>query len=97
MAIKLPTFNGARPAAAPARPAAKQATPDAPKKKVSPAQFLREVRAEMRKITWTSRRETWITTVMVFIMVALAAVFFLAVDYTLGFGMKALLENFAAS
>ena len=53
----------------------------APKKKASPAQFFREVRAEARKITWTSRKETWITSVMVGIMVVLASLFFLVVDF----------------
>nr|QQZ49102.1 preprotein translocase subunit SecE [Phenylobacterium glaciei] len=52
----------------------------APKKKTSPAQFFREVRAEARKITWTTRKETWITSVMVGIMVVLAATFFSLVD-----------------
>jgi preprotein translocase subunit SecE len=66
--------------------------PDAPKPRTPPAQFLREVRAEGRKVTWTSRKETWITSVMVFIMVIIAAVFFLAVDYSLGFTMRALLD-----
>jgi len=42
--------------------------------------FFREVRAEARKITWTSRQETWITSVMVAIMVVLAALFFAAVN-----------------
>ena len=54
-----------------------------PKKKTNPVQFLKEVRAEGRKVTWTSRKETWITSVMVFIMVLVSAVFFLAVDTTL--------------
>jgi preprotein translocase subunit SecE len=67
-----------------ARTAAAMATPAAvaqpPKKKTSPAQFLKEVRAEARKITWTSRKETWITSVMVAIMVALAALFFWGTD-----------------
>ena len=57
----------------------------APKKKTSLAQFAREVRAEARKITWTSRRETWITSVMVAIMVVLAAVYFSIVDGILHF------------
>jgi preprotein translocase subunit SecE len=55
---------------------------------------MQEVRAEAQKITWPSRRETAITTAMVFVMVALAAVFFLvsdqiirvAVTYVLGIG-----------
>lgn len=64
----------------------------ATKKRTPPAQFLREVRAEGRKVTWTSRKETWITSVMVFIMVIIAAVFFLGVDYSLGFVMRELLQ-----
>ena len=56
-----------------------------PKKKVPAGQFVNEVRAEGRKITWPSRRETWITSVMVFIMVVIAAVFFALVDGTLSF------------
>ena len=91
MATKTPSAGGLT------KPAPKTATPDAPKKRVSPAQFFREVDAERKKITWTSRRETWITSVMVFIMVVLASIFFMAVDYTLGFSMRALLNNFAAS
>jgi preprotein translocase subunit SecE len=75
--------------------AAKTATPDAPRKRVSLAQFFKEVRAEARKITWTSRRETWITSVMVFMMVVITAVFFLIVDQVLGQGMHLLL-NLAA-
>ena len=55
----------------------------APKKKTSPAQFFSQVRAEARKIVWPSRKETWITSVMVFIMVALATVFFWIVDFVL--------------
>ena len=67
---------------------------DAPakKKKTNPAQFAREVRAEARKITWTIRKETWITTVMVGIMVVIASLFFLAVDFGLGLGMNLLLK-----
>ena len=55
----------------------------APKKRVSPAQFLSQVRAEGRKITWPSRKETWITSVMVLIMVLIAAIFFWIVDWAL--------------
>jgi preprotein translocase subunit SecE len=59
-----------------------------PKKRTSLAQFAREVRAEARKITWTSRRETWITSVMVGIMVVLAAVFFRLVDFIISLGIN---------
>ena len=48
--------------------------------KTSPFKFMQEVRAEAEKVTWPSRRETAITTVMVFVMVAIAAVFFLVSD-----------------
>ena len=48
--------------------------------KVSPFKFLQEVRSEMQKVTWPSRRETAITTAMVFVMVAIASVFFLLAD-----------------
>jgi preprotein translocase subunit SecE len=48
--------------------------------KLSPFKFLQEVRAEADKVTWPSRRETLITSIMVFVMVALTAVFFLVAD-----------------
>ena len=48
--------------------------------KFSPFKFLQEVRAETDKVTWPTRRETAITTVMVFVMVAIASVFFLLAD-----------------
>ena len=76
--------------------ATKTAAAPVPAKRTPPAQFLREVRAEGRKVTWTSRKETWITSVMVFIMVIIAAIFFLTVDYGLGFSMRWLLNTFAA-
>ena len=66
--------------------------PDAPKPRVTASQFTREVRAEGRKITWPSRRETWITSVFVFIMVALASAFFALVDGTLSFLLQQLLR-----
>ncbi len=64
----------------------------APKNTTSPWQLAREVRAEARKIIWPSRKETWITSVMVGIMVVLAASFFFAVDSILGWGMGLLLQ-----
>jgi preprotein translocase subunit SecE len=48
--------------------------------KISPFRFFQEVREETEKVTWPSRRETLITTAMVFVMVAVASVFFLVVD-----------------
>jgi preprotein translocase subunit SecE len=58
--------------------------------KTNPFEFLQQVREEGAKVNWPSRRETMISTVMVFIMVAVAAVFFLAVDGILQWGVKAL-------
>jgi len=46
----------------------------------SPVKFLQEVRTETNKVTWPSRRETMITTAMVFAMVTAASVFFFAAD-----------------
>jgi preprotein translocase subunit SecE len=48
--------------------------------KTSPFKFFQEVREETEKVTWPSRRETAITTAMVFVMVAIASVFFLVID-----------------
>jgi preprotein translocase subunit SecE len=53
--------------------------------KTSPFKFLQEVRSEVAKVTWPSRRETAITTAMVFVMVALASVFFLVADQLIRF------------
>jgi preprotein translocase subunit SecE len=46
----------------------------------SPFKFLQEVRSETAKVTWPSRRETVITTIMVFVMVAVSSVFFFVAD-----------------
>jgi preprotein translocase subunit SecE len=51
----------------------------------SPFKFLQEVRAETAKVTWPTRRETTITTIMVFVMVALASIFFFAADQIIRF------------
>ena len=63
-----------------------------PKKRVTILQFFREVRAEARKISWTSRRETWVTSVMVFIMILLTAFFFVVVDIGLRIIMQFILK-----
>ena len=51
--------------------------------KTSPAEFLRQVRQEVAKVTWPSRKETTVTTLMVFAMVFVAAIFFFLVDQVL--------------
>jgi preprotein translocase subunit SecE len=57
----------------------------------NPVEFVREVRAEVSKVTWPTRRETMITTGMVFIFVVIAALFFLVADKIIGFVVKLLL------
>ena len=59
--------------------------------KTSPVEFVQQVREEARKISWPSRKEVMISTVMVMIMVALASVFFLVVDAILKWGIDNLL------
>jgi preprotein translocase subunit SecE len=46
----------------------------------SPFKFLQEVRSETSKVVWPSRRETMITTIMVFVLVALSSIFFFVTD-----------------
>lgn len=59
--------------------------------KTSPFTFIQQVRAEVAKVTWPTRRETATTTVLVFIMVFLAAIFFFIADQILSFGVSLLL------
>ena len=59
--------------------------------KSSPFQFLRQVRQEATKVTWPTRKETVISTVMVFIMVIVSAIFFLVADQILQYGVKLIL------
>jgi preprotein translocase subunit SecE len=53
--------------------------------KTTPAQFVREVRQELSKVSWPSRKETILTTVMVFIITLIAAFFFLFADAILSY------------
>jgi preprotein translocase subunit SecE len=58
--------------------------------RLDPAQYVRDVRTEVAKVTWPSRKETLITTGLVLAMSALAAVFFLVVDQVIALGMRSL-------
>jgi len=82
-----PPASSQRPSPSPA-----VAPPTVARKRVGPVQFLREVRAEARKVTWTSWKETWITSVMVGIMVVMTALFFFGVDWLMGLGISAILK-----
>ena len=55
-----------------------------------PAKFVREVRSEVTKVTWPSRKETLVTTGLVFALSALAALFFFVSDQVIGIGVRAL-------
>ena len=55
-----------------------------PVRRTGPVQFFQEVRRETSKVTWPTWRETYLTTIMVLIMVVVTMVFFAVVDYGLG-------------
>ncbi len=59
--------------------------------KVNPGQFIREVRREISKVTWPTRKETTVSTGMVFLMVFVAALFFFLVDQVLSTAVKLIL------
>ncbi|WP_417244273.1 preprotein translocase subunit SecE [Celeribacter sp.] len=60
--------------------------------KTNPLQFIQQVRSEVSKIVWPTRREVMLTTVMVFIMAAITAVFFFLVDLIIKSGLQGLLN-----
>ncbi|AWB21873.1 preprotein translocase subunit SecE [Methylobacterium currus] len=76
-----PTRGGASPTP-PVRPA---------QKRVGPFEFLQQVRDEGRKVTWPTRKETLVTTLMVFVMVVVASVFFTVVDQVLRYAVTLVL------
>jgi preprotein translocase subunit SecE len=59
--------------------------------KTNPLQFIQQVRGEVAKVVWPTRREVMLTTIMVFIMAALTAVFFSLVDMAIRFGLAQIL------
>ncbi len=69
-----------------------KAVPAAPKPRVSLGEFVRQVRAEIAKVTWPSRADTIRMTIMVLIMTTILSVFFVGVDQVLGRLVKFLLS-----
>jgi preprotein translocase subunit SecE len=59
--------------------------------RTSPTEFISQVRQEIRKVTWPTRKETMITTAMVFVMVIVAAIFFMLADIVLSFVVRQIL------
>ncbi len=66
-----------------------QEQPKAPK--VGVAQYVRNIKMEMAKVTWPTRKETMTTTMMVFIMVVFTSIFFFIVDQLLSYGIRLIL------
>lgn len=62
--------------------------------KANPLQFIQQVRAEVSKVVWPTRREVMLTSVMVLIMATLTAIFFFLVDLIIRTGMTSLLGFF---
>jgi preprotein translocase subunit SecE len=62
--------------------------------RTNPLQFIQQTRAEVAKVVWPTRREVVLTTVMVFIMAALTAVFFGLADLLIRSGLSAILTVF---
>lgn len=60
----------------------------------NPLQFIQQVRTEVAKVVWPTRREVMLTTVMVFILAALTAVFFAIVDILIRGGLQQILNMF---
>ena len=58
--------------------------------KTNAAEFVQQVRQEVARVTWPTRRETLVTTAMVFVMVFIAAAFFFVVDQMLSYGVRVL-------
>ena len=62
--------------------------------RANPLQFIQQVRTEVGKVVWPTRREVVLTTIMVFIMAMLTAVFFFFVDWLIRSGLTAVLGFF---
>jgi len=60
--------------------------------KTSPAAFVRQVRQEVGKVVWPTRKETTVSTIMVFVMVFILAMFFLAVDGVFSWAIQYILR-----
>lgn len=62
--------------------------------RTNPVQFIQQVRAEIGKVVWPTRREVTLTTIMVFIMAAVMALFFTLVDMVIRLGLDGVLNAF---
>lgn len=62
--------------------------------RTNPLQFIQQVRSEVAKVVWPTRREVMLTTVMVFVMATLTAIFFFLVDLIIRSGLQGVLNLF---
>ena len=62
--------------------------------KTNPLQFVQQVRSEVSKVVWPTRREVVVTSIMVFIMAMLTALFFFLVDWMIRIGLQIVLTSF---
>lgn len=62
--------------------------------RANPFQFMQQVRAEVAKVVWPTRREVLLTSLMVFVMTALTAAFFFLVDLVIRTGLTYILTMF---
>jgi len=58
----------------------------------NPFQFMQQVRSEVSKVVWPNRRETALTTAMVFVMVTIVSIFFFMVDLLIRYGLDGILQ-----
>ncbi len=65
-----------------------------PMARTNPLQFIQQVRTEVSKVVWPTRREVMLTTVMVLIMATLTAIFFALVDLLIRSGLQGVLSIF---
>ena len=61
-------------------------------KKTNPAQFVRQVRQELSKVTWADKKDTFISSVIVIILIILFSIFFLLTDQIWSFAVKKIIQ-----
>jgi preprotein translocase subunit SecE len=91
-AQKTRTAPAGKPAASAAVAPTASVEAPAPKKRTRPAQVVAAAPAHARKVTWTSWKETWITSLMVFIMVVMVSLFLFLSDILLNLGVSGIIK-----
>ena len=62
------------------------------KKKTTPAQFVRQVRQEIQKVTWPERKDTFISSAIIIVLIILFSLFFLLTDQIWSFSIKKIIQ-----